>query len=342
MKELLTASRITCLLQCHRKHFYRYEIGLKPVAESHAFRFGSAWHRAMEARWHGLDASGALTAALDGAEFDELDCSTLAAMIGAYYGHYRDEIIASIEPEIEFRYPLAGSRSFDVAGKIDGLGLLIDCRKCLVEHKTAGEDITSDSDYWLRLRFNQQVYQYVSAARALGHDPALVIYDVARKPVIRPLAFVPVLDETGAKIVLDADQRRVFKKDGTPKATADKEKGETLHGAPETPDQFGERLMADIEARPDFYLARRDVPILEQDLAEFEVQRLELSRLILALRKAGRKAARPEQSWARNCSGMTCRGCEFASFCLNNVTVDPAMPPAGFVVGEKNPELTAQ
>ncbi len=301
MKELLTATRMGTLLGCPRKHFWRYEVGLRPISDAAALRFGSAWHLGMEARWQGLGFELALAVALGQAErFSELEAATLAGLLAGYFAHYgAGEIVKTLHPEQEFRMPLAGSRSFDVAGKIDGLGVLVDGRLCLLEHKTCGEDISPDSEYWSRLRFNPQIYQYVLAARALGWDVAVVLYDVTRKPSIR--------------------QKQT-----------------------ETAEQFGERLAADTKARPEFYFARREVPVLDQDVAEFEVQRLELSRLILLLRAAARRARRPEHAWPRNCGGMTCRFCEFESFCMQNISVDPAQPPAGFRVGPVNPELGGQ
>jgi hypothetical protein len=165
-----------------------------------------------------------------------------------------------------------------------------------LEHKTFSEDISPEGEYWARLRFNPQIYQYLLASRALGWDVAVAIYDVARKPGIR--------------------QKQT-----------------------ETVEAYGERLAADARTRADFYFARREVPILDQDVAEFEVQRLELSRLILALRAASRRAQRPEQAWPRNCGAMTCRFCEFEGFCMQNIGVDPAFPPAGFRVGPVHEEL---
>ena len=58
---------------CPRRHFWRYELGLKTDAESHALRFGSAWHAAMEGRWQGLPLDGALEMALKGMAFEEID-----------------------------------------------------------------------------------------------------------------------------------------------------------------------------------------------------------------------------------------------------------------------------
>ena len=297
MKELLTASRMGTLLACPRRHFWRYEVGLKTEHEAQALRFGSAWHAAMEGRWQGLPFEAALEGALKDRAFEEIQVATLSGLLAGYYRRYEADCVKELHAEVEFRLPLAGSRTFDAGGKIDGLGVLHDGRLALVEHKTCGTDISADSDYWLRLRFNQQVYQYVLAARALGWDVQVVIYDVTRKPAIRQKQ-----NETAA--------------------------------------EFGDRLVADAKERPEFYFARREVPILDQDLAEFEVQRLALSRQILFFRSAARNARRPEHGWPRNCNEMTCKFCEFESFCMANVSADAAHPPAGFRVGAVNPELT--
>ena len=298
MKEILTATRMGMVLACPRRHYWRYEVGLHAVTDGMALRFGTAWHAAMEGRWQGKDAETAFMDAAKDREFDDITVATLAGLLHAYYGRYADtEIVKELHAEVEFCHPLAGSRTFDAGGKIDGLGVLHDGRLALIEHKTCGTDIAPDSDYWLRLRFNQQVYQYVLAARALGWDVQVVIYDVTRKPSIR------------------------------------QKQGETAA-------VFGDRLAADAKERPEFYFARREVPILDQDLAEFEVQRLALSKQILFFRSAARNARRPEYGWPRNCNEMTCKFCEFEGFCMANVSVDPAAPPAGFRVGPVNPELT--
>jgi len=297
-KELMTASRMNTLLDCPRKHFWRYEVGLTRITDAAALRFGSAWHAAMEARWQGRTFDEALATGLDTArDFDEVTVATLSGLLAGYFNRWSDDPVKELHPEIEFRHPLSGSRSFDVAGKIDGLGVLHDGRLALVEHKTTSADVGPDSDYWIRLRSNPQVLQYVLAARALGWDVSVVLYDVTRKPSIR------------------------VKQN-------------------ETPEQYAVRLAEDCSARPEFYFARREVPILEEYLEEFTIQRLELSRLILSFRAASRKARRPEQAWPRHLTEMHCKLCDFSSFCLQNIVPDPALPPAGFRVGPAHPELT--
>ena len=298
--DTLTASRMGTLLACPRKHYWRYEVGLGAAVSAGALRFGSAWHAAMECRWQGMACDAALAKACEGAEsFTELDVATLSGLLAGYYARYGGvaEVVRTLHPEQEFRYALDGSRTFDIAGKIDGLGVLADGRLALVEQKTTSDSLEADSDYWQRLRFNPQIYQYVLAARALGWNVQTVIYDVVKKPAIR------------------------------------QKQGETAEG-------FGERLAEDTRERPEFYFARREVAVLDQDVEEFAIQRLELSRLILLLRAAGRRARRPEHAWPRNCGGMTCRFCEYGSFCMQNVSVDAERLPAGFVAGGSNPELS--
>jgi len=340
MKELLTSSRMSKMLSCPRAHYWRYEVGLRKESDSIALRFGSAWHRAMEARWNGALIDSAFESAIGECnDMDEVQVATLSGMLAGYYTVYANDPIKQMHPEVEFRHDLKGSRKFDVAGKIDGLGVMHDGRLAKIEHKSAGEDITPDSDYWLRLRGNPQVMQYVFAARQLGWDVEIVFYDVARKPMIKPLESVPVL-ENGLKIVNDVNGNRVIKKDGTPKQTADKDKGEVLLANAETPEQFGDRLATDCKTRPEFYFARREVPVLDDDMAEFEANRLAVSRMILGCKAESRKAKRPEHGWPKNLNGMTCRMCEYCGFCLQNVQVDVANLPSGFVVGEAHSELT--
>jgi len=298
MKELLTASRMNCLVACPRKHFWRYEIGLQTLPGT-ALRFGSAWHAAMESRWNLGSYDMALEAALGSKTLDEMLCATLAGLLSGYYARWVEEIVESLQPEIEFRHAIEGSRTFDSGGKIDGLGHLKDGRLMLLEHKTCGEDISPDAEYWVRLRCNQQLLQYVLAARALGHDVQTVLYDVTRKPAIR--------------------QKQT-----------------------ESIDEFGDRLAADTRERPEFYFARREVPILDDELEEFQAQRYELGKLILELRQAEKRVKRRDQAWPRNVSALSCKFCEYSSFCLQGTRVDETNPPTGFRVGAIHSELTGE
>ena len=137
------------------------------------------------------------------------------------------------------------------------------------------------------------------AARALGWDVRVILYDVTRKPSIR-------------------------QKQG------------------ETAEEFGDRLAKDTKERPEFYFARREVTVLDDDIQQFVEQRLNLGKMILYFRASAKRQKNAEWAWPRNCNGMTCRSCEYSGFCLSNVTVDVNQPPAGFNAGIYNPELTTK
>lgn len=341
--ELLTASRMTSLLACPRRHYWRYEIGLRREESADALRFGSAWHRGMEAYGEGHSGADCLAAALEAAEVDELAAATLAGLLAAYLDHYgQDRSVTVLHREVEFETPIDGSRTFRAAGKIDGLGQLADGRLCLVEYKTTSASLAPDSDYWLRLRADTQILMYVAAARTLGWDVATVVYDVTRKPSIAPRQ-VPRLDADGCKIVLDnVTGERVFLANGKPRQSA--ADGQTLQTDQEPPEAFSDRLHQDALARPEFYFARREVPVLDDDLAEFADLRVQVGRMILDRRAQQRRlpADKPERAWPRHVNGMMCPGCEYAGFCLQNTVPDLAHPPAGYHVGRVHSELSQQ
>lgn len=281
-KETLSASRINSLLTCHRQHYWRYERRIRKTATAPALFFGSAWHEAMEMRWQGISLNDVLGAV--GERFDDAEeLAKFRGMLTGYYHHWQNEVVRELFPEVEFRHGLAGSRTFDVVGVIDGLGQLHDGRLVLLEHKTTSDSVEPDSDYWVRLRYNNQICQYVLAARSLGWDVEQILYCVARKPTIR-----------------------VRQK--------------------ETVAEYEQRLIEDIASRPEFYFARREVAVLDDDLAEFETARLVVGRTILGCRAEQRRARLPEHGWARSVDMMRCRFCEYSDFCLQNVSVGDSLP----------------
>ena len=205
---VLTASRMNAMLQCPRKHFWSYEIGLRKQEDSIALRIGSAWARAMEARWNGKSYDEALADAVpEGCGFDEYTMATISALLAAYYDVYgQAETFGNLHPEVQFQSEL-GDGVFTCEGKIDGLGSLKDGRSAIIESKTTSDSVAPDSGYWQRLSFNVQVLQYITEARKLGWDITCVYYDVTRKPMIQPKS-VTDLDADGLKIV-EKDGARV-------------------------------------------------------------------------------------------------------------------------------------
>jgi hypothetical protein len=310
---LLTATRMSTLRACPRRHYLRYELGLARVRQDAPLRLGAAFHCGLESRNRGMDAPAAMAEARAGYDIvpdwaDPTDWAvereTLAQLLAGHFWRYENDNLEILAAERTFELPLSNpdtgksSRAFVLAGKIDAIVKLPDGRLAVLEYKTAGEDIGPDAEYWLRLRCDPQISLYLLAARAMGFDVAMVLYDVTRKPSIR-------LRQN------------------------------------ETPEQFGQRLLDDIAQRPDFYFARREVPRLEDDLAEYQAEVWQQAQQLLEIRRRAGRLGDPSRAWFRNAGRFTCGYCDFAQLCLNSVRVQPGSPaPCGFqLLADPNPEL---
>lgn len=228
--------------------------------------------------------------------------------------------------EHEFVFPLINpetggeSKSFVEAGKID---LILRHRAsrmvCVGEHKTSSEDIGPEGDYWHGLKLDTQVSKYVIAAQIKYPDDDIgpVVYDVTRRPAHRPGA-VPILDETGTKIVHDAAGQRVRTKDGKKwRQTADSEAGYVLQTRPETAAEFGERVAIAVAAAPDRYFQMRPITRLKDDLTAYQADAWMQSQTILWARRM--------KVFPRNPSACTAFGtCEYWRLCTGQATVQPA------------------
>lgn len=356
MKEKLTVSRMTSWLNCQRKHLYAYDFGVRSAAESDALKFGTAWHAGQEyrAKVYRADmtaderatmAQGMFEAALQTAgNWDETMVATLQGSIAAFVEIFKDDLIDKMIPEIEFTYPIDGSRTFEASGKIDGLARLKDGRTALVEHKTTSESIEeADAPYWSRLRLNFQLCRYVKGAHAIGHKVETVIYDVFHKPVIKPKDAIKMVDEDGTPFVLDKDGVRVIKKDGTPKKTADAAKGEYIMTRPETPQEFAERLRVDILSRPGFYFQRREVTVTDAQLAAFSLTESQMAKQIIGVRQDAREAEKrglgEHAAFMQNVGKMSCEHCDYEAICMAGHIIKRGEIPEGFKFTGATPEL---
>lgn len=370
--QLLSNSRMGVLRQCPRKHWFRYELGLARCRTGAPLRMGSAYHTGQETKNNGGSQQDAYKAAtvgyVDTPDWVEprvwkTEGQTVANLLAGYFWRYENEpfqIATWIPPgktepelavELTFKIPLvnpdtnARSRTFWIAGVIDAIVILPDGRVAVLDYKTTGDTIDPDSLFWLKLRTDPQMSLYTLAAVALGFDIACVIYDVTKKPTIKPRE-IPVLDPENRKIVVDSNGERVFrvniKKNGDPGAhhgepiqSASKEKGWTLRTRMESPDEYGQRLIDDIGDRPDYYYARREIPRLDDELATFQA---ELWQQAATLRDCQRN-----NRWYRNVGKWTCAFCDYTDLCLNRVGVSPDLPPpSGYeYLDNVHPELDA-
>ena len=339
---LLTASSMACALRCPRRYWYDNILGLKEVTPSEALRIGTAVHNGGEARAKGMDFAAQYKAAISGGSLDEWMAAKVFGILGAYdkkYGEVEDADCAAMEPEVEFTDPIDGSRTFEQQGKVDGLAVLKDGRRVVWERKTTSDDLSETSDYWDRLKFNIQLLAYAGWVEHSTGELPVCVYDVIRKPQLQPKSNVPEVDADGLPIVLDANGQRCIKRDGTPKKTADSAKGERIAGHPETPDEYGARILEAMGAEPERYFARREVSITADMLAEFKRERLGVCRMLLHFASEARRSERPEYAYPRACNPDNCRSCPFSGVCLNRIPVDEKSVPEGFRIAHHE-ELT--
>jgi hypothetical protein len=339
--QVLTNSRMASKKRCARENFYRYELQLRPAAKKAYLRFGSAFHKGRELIRKGVPVETAIQEATGdyaGATGeDSYDKWTITALLTGWAWHWQEPVPnQAICTERAWEMPLINpesgmaSRTWKLAGKIDGVDRLSDGRIAVCECKTAGEDIGEGSNYRLRLRADQQIGMYVMAARRdVDKDVAAVSYDVIRKPTIRP-SQVPTLDENGEKIVkIDATGERAVNKNGKFRQTGGE--GMTLLSRIETPEEFATRLLEDITQRPEFYYQRWEIPVIQDELDEL--------RWEMWQQAADLRAAQLNNRWFKNV-GRNCDHCDYAQICLQHQVVDPANPPSGFeIVTDVNPEL---
>lgn len=309
MSELLTESRAQVARRCLREEKLRYVDGIVTALTADALRFGTLWHHGQEAWWgamqHGrlefglAEALGAMTMKAT-PETDVFEMARVEAMMEGYHAMYCEEFYEVIGVELEFRAPLvnpetgAASRTFERAGKVDAL-VSENGRKLLVEHKTSGEDIAPGSSFWSRLRMGGQAAGYIRGAESLGHAVEGVLYDVARKPDLRPLKATPM-------------ESRKYKKDGALYA-AQREEDETV-------DEYRDRVRAAIAEAPEKYYQRGMVVRLEAQLAEADGEMWQLGQ---TLRECHRLQLAPRNTDACQRYGSICT---YFSICAGESSAD--------------------
>lgn len=338
---VLTHSAESTFKTCQRRFFLRYKLGLVPSHDSDALRIGSAFHLGLEHAKAGAD-EAAIEKAVRGAyadhecppwlEADEfaVEEETAVAMCLAWHRRWKDDLIIDyVAMEQSFDLPIVNPATGRQAarvrnrGKIDGIARLPDGRLALVEHKTTGEAIDPGSDYWRRLQLDSQISRYFRAAQAIGFAVDTTVYDVTRKPQIRP------------KAITKADRAQATHHGhyyGVPLTGMCPER--------EAPRMYGARLLADMAERPDHYFARMEIPRLAADLDEFATEQWVMKNQIreceLEQERAGIAA------WPRNTGACTSPyKCQYLDVC-RGMRGDPTQElPNGFKIADRlHPEVS--
>ena len=353
---LLTHSRMQTAKSCLKRHYFAYELGIRRDRDAHYLRTGSAVHKGIDMKAQGKESNDAIQEAVKGYdEFpawcvsndDRLDWKiereTAVRLLHAYFWIHKNDQLEVVATEQAFDIPLinsetgAAARLFRLAGKIDKIVRLPDGRLAIQEHKTTGDDISPTSDFWSRLRIDNQISLYVLAARRLGHQVESILYDVIRKPKISPskltqsetAQFVNVYQYCGERFEVAVDSSGNWTVNGV---VAELDASGKKPAMRETVDMWGARLTQDIVSRPEFYFARQEVPRLDTDLKEFEVELWQTAKLLRECQRNG--------YWFRNTSACTHPfPCAYRDFCFNGIDPHGDLPPGFVRVSDVHPEL---
>ena len=217
----------------------------------------------------------------------------------------------------------------------------------IMEHKSTGSSIDSDSTIWPHFSMSVQSYLYPQVAQRLqldgelkdwgvkASDPPIfgVLFDAFHKPQISPKKltqgdskkFVGTGEYCGQKFNIEATY---IKGPGT-RLIACAANGIVVEDEPgkkegtfairETPEMFGARLLQDIGERPGFYFARREVARTTGDFERFQRELLSIYQTIRLMKK--------NDSWYHNdgqCEA-TFR-CQYMSICYANKNVEEEVP----------------
>lgn len=360
---VFTNSSISTFRSCRYRYYLRYILGLRKTYENDALRIGGAFGVGLQMIGTGKSLEESIALAIEpygrpGPWVEdihawEVEAVTVETMLRGWAWRWSTAPARYVAVEKTVSAILsrpAVRRKVAVAGKIDALTVEnasdadVDIAKLngddasllrtqtMREYKTAGEDIGSDSDYWPRLKADSQISLYMLLLQANGMEGTRILYDVTRKPTIRP-AQTPVLDDAGLKIVEDAQGQRVMLANGKPRQAGDSAKGWTLKQATETPAQFGARLLEDMYDQPEKYFQRREITRTQWELERTKEEVIQTIGDILNAQDNGR--------WYRNPGRMTCDRCSYKGICLGSPAMTSESPlPSGYVkVDDKHPEL---
>lgn len=240
-------------------------------------------------------------AAIRGHDASDIDRAKASALMIGYDHCWRNAGWITHEVEQEFRLPIINpetgraSRTYSHGGKVDGIiEHVATGKKFLLEHKTTGDSIDDPSGtYWARLDIDAQVSAYVLSQWQGGRKLDGTLYDVIRKPGIRPKA----IPKTAA---VELSEGRYC---GLP---IESRQGP---GDVENAELYQARLTADVLTNSSWYYQRKCVYRLDHQLAEYAGELWETADEIRRAKLEGRHY--------RNSGACMSYGkpCEFLGIC---------------------------
>jgi hypothetical protein len=362
------------------KYRLKHVEGLEPAEDTDSQRMGSSWHALHEVYGNAYAESQDVDAAMDAAiehlneryadrpdwieeEKWATERQILATCFAAYHWYYSDDPVETLTTEQSFDLPLHEPKTGMPLprskvcrhGTIDGV-IRYQGYVGRQEYKSTTRSIEDGSDYWDRVRLDDQVSMYdlafadmpadVRAEWGVRDDDVFghTLYDVWHKPTIKPtkltqkdtVAFIEdesyYGDSYEVQIEWDEEQADQYKYTPPARVLVDGEEaafelgknGWTLR---ETVTMFGSRLMADIAERPEFYFRRRIVVRTMEERTRFRTELYNIYRAISLFEQTG--------CWYQN--GSQCRAtfpCEMIPICHGpthaDAVCDGETTPTGF------------
>ncbi|MFT5266650.1 MAG: hypothetical protein ACI88C_000071 [Acidimicrobiales bacterium] len=369
-RKLWTNSRSRAERLCNYWGHIKYNLGYRETKEAEPLWFGSLVHLGLETWWQtGGDLKAAITSmGVTGDPERKVMYVMARVMMTAYHHKWIKDIdlfeLVGVEVQFEVRLknPETGgvSRTWDLGGKMDAVvrfkksGVL-----WIIEHKTTSEEIGHDATiYGIRLLMDTQTSQYWLAAELkYGEKIGGVIFDVLRKPGIRPSADLDSKKRKRRKIKLDIDVRHETDEELETRraetgkknrrmevpvnplepATRDETDGEMydrIPARPETNEEYAVRLEAEFAREDRVHLWRTPVYRTEADLVDYQQDAWDLTTMSHERFRRGKHPKNPDQCMHHG------RPCALLDHCatLSDLDADPRWVKSEWV----HPELSEE
>lgn len=198
-------------------------------------------------------------------EGEALRTAIARGLMTGYHHRWIDEDWTVEAVEQEFHIPIFNPHSrrrsplYTHAGKFDGI-VSKNGDPYLLEHKTCREEIGPASPYWTRLSIDTQISGYLLASWHLGRKLTGVLYDVIRKPEIRP-------KRLGLKETMMVRTSGLYC--NTRLSPEAYQQFSLTQDYREIPEMFEARLIQDTLERPEWYFGRQLVTRLDKELLTY-------------------------------------------------------------------------
>lgn len=359
MREPLTKTNLGIKDRCDQLFHLTKNLGYRATSVADALRFGSLYHIGREIWWSTMrviqaqeqsraeghsnlvtDPMNAIRMAIQGMrsstvgkEVDEFDLVKAEELMRGYHACYVDQPykILFVEKQMTAKHlnPETGgqSQTWDLMGVLDSGAIDEQGRFVIFEGKTSSLDITPGSTYWQNLQMDPQPSIYWILASENPDLPEVqgVIYDVVKKPAIRPYKETP-------------DDKKKFKCDKRCKGKCVGHTDGVLyagqHETSETPEEYRMRLKQDIRDHIDEYYVRGEITRTAKELEEFREVAWQKG---LQIQNNRSKGTHPKSPGA--CEQYR-HMCEFFPVCTGQASLDD--PLLYTKIDNVNPELKVE